>query len=157
MCILQQQKNETGIHTFLLRRKLNFVEYRQYKLILQRCVSIKREDNTDCYIKSYYFASIGYYGLTAELTMKDGHAGLDLRVNPTNLLNDSYSQTEIFTRRELCKEVASKLNDALSHIDLSVDFFILSRISAAKSMTVLLRIHVLKLVISCLIRTESIF
>lgn len=128
MCILKQSKNETGIHTFLLRRKLSFAEYRQYKLILQRCVSVKREDNNDCYIKSYYFASIGYYGITAELTMKEGHAVLDLRVNPTNLLNDSYSQTEIFTRRELCKAVASKLNDALSHIGLSVDFFILSRI-----------------------------
>lgn len=128
MCILQQPKNEAGIHTFLLRRKLNFAEYRQYKLILQRCVSIKREDNNDCYIKSYYFASIGYYGITAELTMKEGHARLDLRVNPTNLLNDSYSQTEIFTRRDLCIAVSAKLNDALSHIDLSVDFFILSRI-----------------------------
>lgn len=129
MCILHQLKNETGIHTFLLRRKnLSFDEYRKYKLILQRYIIKRRDTGNDCYIKSSYFSHIGFYGITAELQMKDNHAQLDLRVNPTNLLNDLYSQTGIFSDKKLCKTVTAKLNEALSNIDLTVDSFLLSRI-----------------------------
>lgn len=129
MTTIQPTKDELGIHTFMLRRKdLHFDEYRKYKLILQRYIIKRRDTDDDCYIKSSYFSHIGFYGITAELQMKDNHAQLDLRVNPTNLLSDSYSQTGIFSDKKLCKAVTDKLNEALANINLTVDSFILSRI-----------------------------
>lgn len=105
MCLFCQFEKEAGIHTFLLRRELkSYAEYRQLKLVLQRYILIRRDDADDCYIRSYYFTHIGYFGITAELTMKNGFTKLDIIVNPTNLLNDSYMQTDLFTQRKLCKK-----------------------------------------------------
>lgn len=128
MTIIQQTKDGLGIHTFMLRRKLTYEEYRTLKLTLQKHIYKRRDTDNDCYIKSSYFSHIGYFGITASLYMQNDHARLELIVNPTNLLNDSYSQTSIFSKKGLCKAVTDKLNDALSNINLTVDFFILSRI-----------------------------
>lgn len=129
MCLFCQFEKEAGIHTFLLRRELkSYAEYRQLKSVLQRYVLIRRDDVDDCYIRSYYFTHIGYFGITAELTMKNGFTKLDIIVNPTNFLSGSYMQTDLFTQRKLCKNVSMKLDEALANIELSVNDFILSRI-----------------------------
>lgn len=128
MTTIQQTKDGLGIHTFMLRREFDYKEYRSLKLTLQQHIIIRRDNGNECYIKSSYFAHMGYYGITAELYMQKEHARLDIIVNPTNLLNDSYSQTSIFSKKELCRAVSDKLNEALSNINLTVDSFILSRI-----------------------------
>lgn len=117
-----------GIHTFMLTRQLNYEEYRRIKLILQQHIMIRRDDNQNCYIKSSYFSSLGYCGITAILCMQNSFSRLELIVNPLNLLTGTYNQTNIFSDTQKCKAVSHRLKKALRNIELTVDSFILSRI-----------------------------
>lgn len=117
-----------GIHTFMLTRQLNYEEYRCIKLILQQHILIRRDNDQDCYIKSSYFSSLGYCGITAILCMQNSFSRLELIVNPLNLLTGTYNQTNIFSDTQKCNAVSHRLKKALRNIDLTVDSFVLSRI-----------------------------
>ncbi|MCM1060326.1 MAG: hypothetical protein NC452_08525 [Eubacterium sp.] len=117
-----------GIHTFMLTASLSFEKYRELKLILQKNVWEKKEYDNQSYIKSKLFMTEGYFGISSKLYMQNGFARIEIIVNPTDLLAERYTQTEIFTRSDSCKKMLKRLNDALKLIDMTVYDFTLSRV-----------------------------
>ncbi|MCM1327996.1 MAG: hypothetical protein NC253_01015 [Ruminococcus sp.] len=117
-----------GIHTFMLTASLHFEKYRELKLILQKSVWEKKEVGNQSYIKSKIFMTEGYLGVSAKLYMQNGFARIEIIVNPTDLLAERYTQTEIFTHSNSCKKMLKRLNEALKLINMTVYDFTLSRV-----------------------------
>lgn len=117
-----------GIHTFMLTAPLNYEKYRKLKLILQKNVWEKKESDNQSYIKSKLFMTGGYFGISSKLYMQNGFARIEIIVNPTDLLAEQYTQTEIFTRSDSCKRMLKRLNEALKLIDMTIYNFTLSRV-----------------------------
>lgn len=117
-----------GIHTFMLTASLSYEKYRKLKLILQKNVLEKKESNDQSYIKSKLFMTKGYLGVSSKLYMQNGFARIEIIVNPTDLLAERYTQTEIFTRSDSCKKMLKRLNEALKLINMTLQNFTLSRV-----------------------------
>lgn len=117
-----------GIHTFMLTAPLNYEKYRKLKLILQKSVWEKKESQNQSYIKSKLFMTEGYFGISSKLYMQNGFARIEIIVNPTDLLAERYTQTEIFTSSDFCKRMLKRLNEALKLIDMTIYNFTLSRV-----------------------------
>lgn len=117
-----------GIHTFMLTASLNYEKYRELKLILQKNVWEKKESDNQSYIKSKLFMSEGYLGVSSKLYMQNGFARIEIIVNPTDLLAERYTQTEIFTCSDSCKKMLNRLNEALKLINMTIYNFTLSRV-----------------------------
>lgn len=117
-----------GIHTFMLTASLNYEKYRKMKLILQKDVWEKTEDENQSYIRSKLFMTEGYFGISSKLYMQNGYARVEIIVNPTDLLAERYTQTGIFTVSDSCKKMLKKLNKALTLIDMTLHDFTLSRV-----------------------------
>lgn len=131
-----QTKDGFGIHTFMLTKNLNYEEYRELKLILQKNVWEKKELPDSSYIKSKYFMMLGYFGISSRLFMQNGFARLEIIVNPTDLIENKYTQSNVFSDCKNCKTVTKKLDEALSNINMKSHMFILSRIDLCVNFSV---------------------
>lgn len=122
-----------GIHTFMLTASLDYEKYRELKLILQKSVWERKDSDNQSYIKSKLFMTEGYRGVSSKLYMQNDFARIEIIVNPTDLLAERYTQTEIFTHSDLCKRMVKRLNEALKIIDMTVYDFTLSRVDLCVS------------------------
>lgn len=122
-----KSSNSFGIHTFMLTAPLSYEKYRDIKTVYQKNVWEKKETDNQSYIKTKFFMNKGFFGVSSRLYMQNGFARIEIIVNPTDLLEEQYTQIGIISS-DFSKEMLFKLSRALKLIDMTLNDFTLSRV-----------------------------